>query len=321
MGLSREQGRQLSLPLPQGKKFAFTILDDCDNSTVENTRPFYELLVKLGMRTTRTVFAFNSEDVHPYWQRSTTLQDDGYRALALELQARGFEIASHGASMMSSPRERTARALDVFYQTFGHYPRVHANHGFNRENLYWLGARFSSRLIARLYTWRVGSHGQVSEGHDLASPYFWGDLCQKHVDYVRGFTFPALDLKPLNSALLYRDPATPYVNFWFSTSHAFDVDEFNALLSPARQEALERNAGISIITTHVAKGFVGNGEVQPTARRLLETMAARNGWFVPVSTLLDHLRSHGFNQPLSWLERRVNEIRWARGAVQRGIGR
>ena len=99
------------------------------------------------------------------------------------------------------------------------------------------------------------------------------------------------------------------------------MEEFNSLLIPARQEALERNAGVSIITTHVAKGFVGNGEVHPTTRRLLEAMAARDGWFVPVSTLLDHLRAYGYGQLLSWLERRVSEIRWARGAVRRGIGR
>jgi hypothetical protein len=273
------------------------------------------------MRTTRTVFAFDSDDVHPYWQRSTTLEDERYRALALELQARGFEIASHGASMMSSTRDRTARALDIFYQTFGHYPRVHANHGYNRDNLYWLGARFSSRLIARLYALRAVSDGLASEGHTPESPYFWGDLCQKHVDYVRGFTFPVLDLRPLNSSLLYRDPATPFVNFWFSASHTFDAEEFNQLLSPERQDALERDGGVSIVTTHVAKGFVHNGVVEPTTRKLLEAMAARNGWFVPVSTLLDHLRGQGFGKRLGWFERRVNELRWARGAVRRGIGR
>jgi hypothetical protein len=309
------------LALPGGKKFAFTILDDCDNSTDENTRPFYDLLVELGMRTTRTVFVFNSPEVHPYWQRSTTLEDERNRALALDLQAQGFEIASHGASMMSSTRDRTARALEVFHQTFGHYPRLHANHGYNRENLYWLGARFSSRLIARLYALRAVSDGLASEGHTPESPYFWGDLCQKHINYVRGFSFPVLDLRPLRSSLLYRDPATPFVNFWFSSSHAFDVEEFNQLLSLEGQESLERDGGVSIVTTHVAQGFVRNGVVQPVARRLLESMAARDGWFVPVSTLLDHLREHGFGKPLGWFDRRVSEFRWARGALRRGIGR
>ena len=307
--------------MPEGKRFAFTILDDCDNSTAENTRPFYDLLAELGMRTTRTVFTMDSDDVHYYWQRSRTLEDDRYRALALELQHRGFEIASHGASMMSSTRERTARGLDVFYQTFGHYPRLYANHGYNRENLYWLGARFSSRLIAHLYAWRTASDGHSSEGHVATSPYFWGDLCQKHVDYVRGFTYPMLDLKPLGGSLLYRNPATPFVNFWFSSAHAFDVDEFTALLSPERQDALEREGGVSIVTTHVAKGFVQNGKVDRTARKVLEAMAARNGWFVPVSTLLDHLRAQGLGKPLGWLQRCASEIRWAKAAFHRGIGR
>ena len=311
----------MELRLPAGKRFAFTILDDCDNATVENSAAFYDLLEQLGMRTTRTIFVLDSDDVHFYWKRSKTLQDDAFRAQTLELHSRGFEIASHGASMMSSTRDQTARALDVFYQTFGQYPRVHANHGHNRDNLYWLGARFRSRLIARLYGWRAVSDGLASEGHTTGSPYFWGDLCQKHVEYVRGFTYPMLDLRTLNKSLLYRDPATPYVNFWFSTAHAYDVEEFNELLSPERQDALERDGGISIVTTHVAKGFIRHGEVEPTTRKLLERLAARDGWFVPVSTLLDHLRDEAYGRPLGWLERRLMEIRWARAAVRRGIGR
>jgi hypothetical protein len=310
----------MGLTLPGGKTFAFTILDDCDNASAENSGPFYELLAELGLRTTRTVWMFDSDDVHPFWQRSRTLEDERFRAHALALQYQGFEIASHGASMMSSTRERTARALEAFQQTFGHYPRVHANHGYNRENLYWLGARFNSRLIARLYALRAVSNGLASEGHVPGSPYFWGDLCQKHVDYVRGFTYPVLNLRPLRS-LLYRDPTTPFVNFWFSASHAYDVEAFNALLAPERQEALERDGGVSIVTTHVAKGFVDGGVVHPVTRKLLESMAGRNGWFVPVSTLLDHLRAQQYGKQLGWFARLAMELRWARGAVRRGVGR
>jgi hypothetical protein len=311
----------MALNLPAGKRFAFTILDDCDNATAENSAPFYDLLTDLGMRTTRTVWMFDSEDVHSYWRRSRTMEDDRFRTHALELHRRGFEIASHGASMMSSPRERTARALELFRETFGHYPRLHANHGYNRENLYWLGDRFKSWLMARLYAWRAVSDGLASEGHVPTSSYFWGDLCQRHVDYVRGFTYPMLDLQSLKGSLLYQDPTTPFVNFWFSASHAFDVHAFNDLLSLDRQDALERDGGISIVTTHVAKGFVDNGMVDPTSRKLLESLAARDGWFVPVSTLLDHLRGQQYGKPLGWLERRATELRWATGAARRGVGR
>ena len=45
-----------SLDFPEGRKFAFTILDDTDDATVENVRPVYDLLTELGFRTTKTVW-------------------------------------------------------------------------------------------------------------------------------------------------------------------------------------------------------------------------------------------------------------------------
>src|SRR5271165_313130 len=34
---------------PQGKRFAFTIVDDTDRSTVENVGPVYDFLLELGL--------------------------------------------------------------------------------------------------------------------------------------------------------------------------------------------------------------------------------------------------------------------------------
>ena len=39
---------------PNGKRFAFTILDDTDVATLANVRPIYRLLEEVGMRTTKT---------------------------------------------------------------------------------------------------------------------------------------------------------------------------------------------------------------------------------------------------------------------------
>jgi len=189
-----------SLSLPGGKRFAFTIFDDCDNSTAQNTRPFYELLERLGMRTTKTVWSFSSPEIHPNWRGSSTLEDAEYKAFAQELQERGFEIASHGASMMSSPRDQTKRALDTFFEAFGHYPRSHANHGDNRDNIYWADTRFRSRLLKALYCGTRAGRAAKSEGHVPDSPYFWGDYCRAHIAYVRGFTFPVTNLLSANQA-------------------------------------------------------------------------------------------------------------------------
>ena len=153
------------LRFPDGKRFAFTIFDDCDNSTVENTKPVYDLLGTLGMRTTKTVWSFGSADPHPNWRGSSTLEDPEYAAFARELRATGFEIASHGTSMMSSPRGRVEEGLRIFAETFGHYPRSYANHGGNRENLYWSELRFRSRILKRLYAWKVTKDTYYSEGH------------------------------------------------------------------------------------------------------------------------------------------------------------
>src|SRR5437899_2238785 len=43
---------------PEGKDFAFTIIDDTDNATLARIRPIYELLSELGLRTTKTVWVY-----------------------------------------------------------------------------------------------------------------------------------------------------------------------------------------------------------------------------------------------------------------------
>lgn len=43
---------------PNNKKFAFTIIDDTDNGTVENTKPVYDFLYKKGIITTKTVWVY-----------------------------------------------------------------------------------------------------------------------------------------------------------------------------------------------------------------------------------------------------------------------
>ena len=41
---------------PGGKRFAFTIMDDTDDATVQNVGPVYEALYSLGMGATKTVW-------------------------------------------------------------------------------------------------------------------------------------------------------------------------------------------------------------------------------------------------------------------------
>jgi hypothetical protein len=43
---------------PNGKRFAFTIVDDTDDATVQKVRPVYDFLLELGIRSTKTVWPF-----------------------------------------------------------------------------------------------------------------------------------------------------------------------------------------------------------------------------------------------------------------------
>src|SRR6185369_261507 len=139
--------------LPQGARFAFSVLDDTDDSTLDNVGPLYALLRDLGFRTTKTVWPLDCPEGSRNFFAAETLQNKSYLGFVHELADAGFEIASHGATMESSRRERTLEGLELIRSEFGCYPRLFCNHGQNRENLYWGSRRFRSaplRALTRL---------------------------------------------------------------------------------------------------------------------------------------------------------------------------
>jgi len=93
---------------PQGKRFAFTIVDDTDQSTVENVGPVYDFLSELGLRMTKTIWPI--APLGPPRTVGQPLEDPDYRRWVLELKDQGFEIALHGASDETSTRAGAPRA-------------------------------------------------------------------------------------------------------------------------------------------------------------------------------------------------------------------
>ena len=296
---------------PYGKRFAFTIIDDTDVSTVENVRPVYRLLEHLGMRITKTVWPVGCPEGSKNFSSSQTLEDAEYHDFVMDLQRRGFEIAFHGATMESSTRERTVVALEHFRATFGTYPQVHANHSNNRENLYWGAGRVDDPLLKFLYSRLTGTKANGHLGQVEGSSYWWGDLCVRYITYVRNLTFNEINLARVNPSMPYHDPARPFVRWWFSAVDAEDVEEFNTLLRPDRQEKLEREGGVCIVATHFGKGFAKGSRVHPITRQRLELLATRQGWFPTVSELLDWLRTRRPPDRLPQHEWRRMQWRWA----------
>ncbi|MFI5071021.1 MAG: hypothetical protein ACHP8A_09035 [Terriglobales bacterium] len=293
---------------PNNKKFAFTILDDTDLSTVENISPVYRLLAELGMRTTKSVWPLASVRIGR--QGGSSLQDPAYLKFILGLKEQGFEISLHNVRNHDSTREMIKQGLEEFKNLIGRYPRIQANHSTNRDNIYWGVARFN-RLR---FLYRAGTalqDGHKFEGHDPDTPFFWGDLCREKVDYVRNFVFREINLDRVNPTMPYHDPARPFVNHWFSSCRGGNAESFCETLCEANQDRLEEEGGVCIMYTHLACGFARRGVVERRTEQLLRRLADRDGWFVSVSTLLDFLRSERKATIIPAAELASMEHRWA----------
>jgi hypothetical protein len=307
------------LAFPNGRRFAFTIMDDTDVATVANVGPIYRLLADLGMRTTKTVWPVGCPEGSKNYSSSSTLEDPKYLDFVLDLERSGFEIAYHGATMESSQRDRTARAIDKFLSLFQTAPRVYANHGHNRENLYWGADRIDIALLKSVYRRLSGQPPDQYQGHRPGSPWWWGDIASVQITYIRNLTFDEIDLRRVNPTMPYRDPWRNLVPWWFSASDAEDVTAFNSLLCVQNLDRLERQGGICIVATHLAKGFVADGVVVPETERLLRRLAGRPGWFVPVGTLLDWLIEQGVAGHLPATEWRRMQWRWFSDVITRQL--
>ena len=230
---------------PNGKRFAFTIIDDTDMATLERLRPIYAFLERRGMRTTKTVWIFESNDLANPTNRGDSLSNPAYRQFILDLHRKGFEIALHGVRGGSSRREDTVRGFEEFKATFGNYPAMYVNHAANEENIY--SGRHSFSFAP--YRWL----GALAISYDFSGltirtrrKDFWGDLAKERVRYVRRFTFSDLNLLAAIPSLPYRLPEKPYRNLWFPTANGSRAIEFDALLKSENIAKLEREGGVCL---------------------------------------------------------------------------
>jgi hypothetical protein len=302
--------------LPAGKRFAFSVLDDTDDSTLENVEPVYAMLRDYGFRTTKTVWPLDCPEGSRNFFAAETLQDKDYLRFVHELVDAGFEVAFHGATMESSRRERTLEGLEFLRDEFGRYPRLFCNHGQNRENLYWGSRRFHTTPSRILRRFLMRAQGDPYEGDKEGSSFFWGDVCRDVIQYVRNFTFKRLNMLAADPGMPYHIASAPYVRYWFSTTDAPDVEAFNRLLSRRRIDQLEADGGVCIVSTHFGKGFVKDGRVNPVTESLLRHLADKAGWLVPVSEVLDGLLEAGRGRTLTGGEILRLELRFVADRIR-----
>jgi hypothetical protein len=289
-GKNRRASDRPGVRWPEGKQFAFTVFDDTDLAFVENVGPVYRFLEQCGFRTTKSVWPIEGTRSAKF--RGGTCEETGYLKWIRMLECSGFEIGLHNATYQSSLRKDCLHAIDKFTEYFGHAPLVHANHYDCADALYWGPHRFTgiNRIAYNFLT--KGTWNNRFEGHIESSPYFWGDVCRQHIRYVRDFVFPDINTLKECPYMPYHDDQRPYVNTWFASSEGANVDLFVDMISEENQDRLEREGGACIMYTHFACGFYRDGEIDHRFKRLMERLAAKNGWFVPVGVLLDYLAAN-----------------------------
>lgn len=293
---------------PDGRRFAFTIFDDPDLQSDSDGAVVYDFLADLGFRTTRGIWPLGPTEVpagvHGHCEQPSHV------AWLRTLRDRGFELGLHNARMHTSPREITIRAIENYRRLFDGNPLTLANHMDNGEAIYWGENRLSSwrRLFYDLVT-RGKNHNRF-HGHEKGHELFWGDVCRCEIGYVRNFVFRELNTLAACPVMPYHDPARPWVNQWYASSEGGECASFVETIQEEQQDRLEEEGGAAIMYTHFGKGFVQNGRLDARFRERMTRIARKDGWFVPVRTLLDTIREQRGEHTLSDAERARLERRW-----------
>jgi hypothetical protein len=300
--------RNQTIPWPEGKRFAFTIFDDPDSQTLEAAREVYAFLKDCGLRTTKAVWPIRGSG-RPS-DHGATCDDPDVVPWLKTLQADGFEIAYHNATSHTSKRSETIRGLERFAELFGDYPEAMANHYYCDEGLYWGNDRLTgvNRAVYNVLT--RGRNRNRFLGHVPDHPYFWGDLCRERIKYVRNFVFADINTLKACPFMPYHDPRRPFVNYWYAASEGAKVSTFNECIRESAQDRLEQEQGACIMYTHFGHGYYEGGRLNPRFRDLIERLSAKNGWFVPVTTLLDFLARRKAEAPITNQQRTKLERRW-----------
>jgi len=300
---------------PNNRRFAFTIFDDPDGQSYETTRLVYSFLTELGFRTTIGVWPLDLR--HETNSGGETCANPEYRAFLQELQHKGFEIGFHLAAPFDCTRAETVEALDLFTQYFGHDPSAMANH-YNADAIYWGPARLSGWRKAVYNAATLGRTRKRHFGQVQGHPNFWGDVCCDRIRYCRNFVYADVNTLRMNPWMPYADPERPFVRYWYSSSEGHQAPTFLDTLQDANQDRLEAEGGGCIMYTHFGHGYVRDGKLTPEFRRTMERLARKDGWFVPVSTLLDFLADKNGITTLTPQLRSRLETRWLWEKLFRG---
>lgn len=271
---------------PLDKDFAFTIIDDTDNSTLQNISLVYNYLASKNIKTTKTIWVYPSRNKYT----GQTIQDEQYFKFLLNIKKQGFEIQLHNVGSGNFKRDEILKGFRIFKEKFGKYPTMQINHSTNQDNLYWGYKRFGNVLSILVKVLKYKTRRFY--GDETGSAFFWGDLSKEHIKFIRNRVFNGINTLKYDHQMPFKERKKKYCNYWFSSSDGQNIEVFNNLISKPNIEKLKREKGLCIVYTHFASGFVDEtGKLNEEFKENIEYLSKQNGWFVPATEILEYLLS------------------------------
>jgi hypothetical protein len=111
------------------------------------------------------------------------------------------------------------------------------------------------------------------------------------------------------------------VQRWFSTCFGLTPDNADTLFSTAQIERWKSSGALVIFMVHFAHRFARNGILNQAFQRGFERLAGSNGWFAPVSDILDFVENQRGVHSLNKAQAVQLELRWARDMAVKVLGR
>ncbi len=274
---------------PNNKKFVFTIIDDTDDAFLENISPIYDILYKNGLKTTKTIWVYPPRDTDV--SKGDSLQNQEYLKFIKNIKNKGFEIGLHNVGSGDYSRNEIMSGLDKFKYDLGFYPYIHINHSYNKDNIYSGSHRFTFPF--NLFVKYMYSKYDTFYGDKQDSIFFWGDYHKKYIKYARNYEIDDINTFKKFPHFPYKEKRfNQYANYWFASTFAPNQWMFNHLVNKKNIDRLEDEGGICILYTHL--GYYRQfKKIDSGFRDMIEYIGSKkNGWFVPVGTILDFLKAN-----------------------------
>ena len=148
--------------------FTLVLSNDPDHGLLSNDEKAFSALNKIGIKFTHSVFCKLEDDNSPLSKHcnikeTSSLSDPKYVNFLLKMKENGNEIAFHGYSQISNPRENFIKGLESYKDIFGEYPYTYIEHG---------------GILGRHAEGMVKKESLSYKGSDVNSQYYIKDIVE-----------------------------------------------------------------------------------------------------------------------------------------------